>query len=984
MSASVAGNANGRAFATRLAWPALLAGVVFGCARTSDHERDVVTAQGAVTAGDTISSAKLQLQTLTNLCGATETQDYFQVTNKGTSPITVSDISIKLWIDDTSGQTVVPHVWTGGCLTNATGCYHQVSGVSATAKPLPAACGPDAAHQANWEITITSTDKTALAPNDVWTNLQSAFNLANYAHFAPGSGSWYSPCLGGHAYADDGHFAVYVKGNLVLSPSSGITTPVCRSPKGQQTVPGHLTADQLGATCSGVVAPSTILQLAVGLPVSDSQALADKVVAVSDPNSPSFAQYLSADDFVAQFSPPVSSQQAVLDWAAANGLTVTGTYPNRLLVDVSGTADQVERALFTNLVLCTRPDGSQFHAPDRQPSLNVPAPLLHVGGLDNFVVAQPLAGVGTGPHKEHASADFRGAYASCSTLDGAGQSVGIIAFAGFDASDITSYACRSHLVTCDSSDQILSGTIPTVTTKTIGKVTQGGFRDETTADIEMAIAMAPALSSVVVYEIQGGDDLALVNDALNSVLSDGVVNQAATSWFLTGDASTQTILRAWAVQGRSFFISSGDRGASSWTTDPGEIMGPAAADPKSGYASFQDMDGVTVVGGTRLDYSGPPLVIWSESTWNAAGEGASGGGIAKYASAPLYQTDFSFAVGGAGKRVLPDVSMVASNVYTFIGGKEGASFGTSLSAPLWAAYVALANQQRQQLGLTSVGFINPFVYDIGRAAPGIYNASFSDIADGSDNRGSCPSGVSPSPCPNGGWKPSSDNALAADVGYDLSTGLGSPRCFLLQELGTKTITFPPTPDAGAGADAGGSADANVSTGAGGSAGSDGGAGSGGSGGSSGSGGAGGAQPPSIAVVATEASHGVEFCMQGGGFTPGHLIQFRYLNLPGNQVGHDSGQGPLIVDANGRFTNFDPTFGGGASSLSGFIQNCSPADLDLTMTIQVTQLDDPSLAAAATISNRWICGAEPLQNSDDETPLPFPPMFGQTTCPLPPD
>jgi hypothetical protein len=39
---------------------------------------------------------------------------------------------------------------------------------------------------------------------------------------------------------------------------------------------------------------------------------------------------------------------------------------------------------------------------------------------------------------------------------------------------------------------------------------------------------------------------------------------------------------------------------------------------------------------------------------------------------------------------------------------------------------------------------------------------------------------------------------------------------------------------------------------------------------------------------------------------------------------------------------------------------------------------------ASISNTWVCGAEPRQTSSTETELPFPPVFGQTTCPLPPD
>lgn len=48
------------------------------------------------------------------------------------------------------------------------------------------------------------------------------------------------------------------------------------------------------------------------------------------------------------------------------------------------------------------------------------------------------------------------------------------------------------------------------------------------------------------------------------------------------------------------------------------------------------------------------------------------------------------------------------------------------------------------------------------------------------------------------------------------------------------------------------------------------------------------------------------------------------------------------------------------------------------------MNDASFVATATISNTWICGAQLRQSFLNETPLPNPPTFGQTTCPLPPN
>src|ERR1019366_6855539 len=222
----------------------------------------------AVQASTSTTSAPLQLQVLTNSCGANQTQDFFQVVNSGKTAVNLSDIVIKFWADDTTGQSLVPHVWNGGGVTNGGGnqsCVHQVAGVSPVATSFSPGCGPDATHQANWEITITNTDGTTLPAGAVWSNIQSAVNLANYGNFSPGTGDWYSPCLAGSKYASDSHFAVYYQDNLVFS--NGITAPDCRAPHGSQQLHGYTSI--LPASKAPIlrpVDPSTNLALDVGLP----------------------------------------------------------------------------------------------------------------------------------------------------------------------------------------------------------------------------------------------------------------------------------------------------------------------------------------------------------------------------------------------------------------------------------------------------------------------------------------------------------------------------------------------------------------------------------------------------------------------------------------------------------------------------------------------------------------------------------------------
>jgi kumamolisin len=82
--------------------------------------------------------------------------------------------------------------------------------------------------------------------------------------------------------------------------------------------------------------------------------------------------------------------------------------------------------------------------------------------------------------------------------------------------------------------------------------------------------------------------------------------------------------------------------------------------------------------------------------------------------------------------------------------------GTSFAAPMWAAYVALINQQRAKRGRSSIGFINPTIY--AQNVTSKYAAGFHDIHTGKADRN------------------------LAVKGYDLATGWGSPKAGLINVL----------------------------------------------------------------------------------------------------------------------------------------------------------------------------------------------------------
>jgi hypothetical protein len=138
----------------------------------------------------------------------------------------------------------------------------------------------------------------------------------------------------------------------------------------------------------GPVPPTTMLSMAIGLPVRNQQQLNTYLQEVSDPTSPLYRHYLTPQQYTDMYGPTTCDYQAVVDWAKAQGLTVV-TYSDRTLVDVSGPASAFNAALHVTFNDYQRPDGTQFYAPNADPSLDLGVSILAISGLDNCQLPQP-------------------------------------------------------------------------------------------------------------------------------------------------------------------------------------------------------------------------------------------------------------------------------------------------------------------------------------------------------------------------------------------------------------------------------------------------------------------------------------------------------------------------------------------------------------------------------------------------------------------
>ena len=488
------------------------------------------------------------------------------------------------------------------------------------------------------------------------------------------------------------------------------------------------------------------LNLAIGLPQRNPAALAGLLRQIYDPANPNYHHYLTPQQFTERFGPTAKDYQAVIAFAQSNGLRVTATHPNRMLVDVNGSVADIEKALHLTMHVYRHPTEKRlFHAPDAEPSLDLAVPVSGIIGLDDYSRPRPglqatlLANTqslprntGSGLGGTYMGKDFRAAYVPDSSLDGSGQSVGLLEFDGYNASDIRHYEDHAGLPAVTLTNVLIDGAS--------GNPSGNGGELEVSLDIDMAISMATNLSQVVVYIAPNSNDSPWA-DLLNRMANDNVAKQLSCSWYQPGGAAnpvTDEIFQQMAAQGQSFFTSSGDY------------------DAYTGLIPFpEDSPYTTQVGGTTLTTSGPGGSWESETVWNRGNIG-SGGGISTQYPIPDWQTNISMSAnaGSTTMRNTPDVALTADNVYVRADGENYAVSGTSCAAPLWAGFTALINQLAVADGQPAAGFINPQLDAIGTGPT--YTSAFHDITTGNNTSSTSPT------------------KFYAVSGYDLCTGWGTP------------------------------------------------------------------------------------------------------------------------------------------------------------------------------------------------------------------
>jgi len=537
-----------------------------------------------------------------------------------------------------------------------------------------------------------------------------------------------------------------------------------------------------GARAQGVLPPSSVITAMVALTPRDPAALAAYASGVSTPGSPQYHHYLSVAQFARRFGPTAVQVAAVRAALEARGLRPGALAANRLAFNVTAAARTVSRALATSFERYRVAGGRTAFANTAAPVLpaSISGLVRGIVGLDSLQVPHP-AGLAKSrasrprPSVAARSATAPGEAAACSSAATAGgYTAGQIADAyglsdlyaagdGGSGTTIALFELEPYSASDVAAYQSCYGTATSVTNIPVyGGPGTGAGSGEAALDIEDLIGLAPN-ASILVYEGKNSGTGAL--QTYQAIVTENRAQVVSTSWGLcepqegTAAAGVESeFFQEAAVQGQTIFAASGDHGVKDCVSGT-HSTSSAVDDPAS-------QPYVTGVGGTSLPAIGPPPTesVWN-STWStgsSTASGASGGGISAFWGMPSYQSGIALAQSsvscpgsGTSCREVPDVSAdadILTGYSIYYHGRWSIFGGTSAAAPTWAALATLANSSIACSGKT-VGFANPALY---QAARDSYSTYFNDVTTGNNSYG----GLS---------------GFAAGGGYDVASGLGSPK-----------------------------------------------------------------------------------------------------------------------------------------------------------------------------------------------------------------
>ncbi|MCI4373147.1 MAG: S53 family peptidase [Thermoplasmata archaeon] len=495
---------------------------------------------------------------------------------------------------------------------------------------------------------------------------------------------------------------------------------------------------------------------------------------------------LSPTDIGARFGLSPAAYASAKQYFVSQGLSIEHAGPDRLSLTVEGSAGAMDRAFSTSLIDGNY-QGRAVQFPATAPAL--PGPLESevsgVAGLstgwDQFSL--PLSktvGAGSatpsqGPADLVSPAIARQIYEASQLYNftgtptySSGQGIVLLLWGdGYSPDDLTTFFSSDYP----------SGIFPTVVIHPApidgaplpgpGAVNDpSGAPEELTLDLEWSGSLAPGATLDPVYAPDGPSsdgysptDVSMA-DALHYAVTGISGVDAISMSFGTAESTASGLESAWttdlaeaAQEKITLLAATGDTGGDT------SLKPTCTGVPQPNYPASDP--GVLAVGGTDPSLArnvvGQVTGIAAESAWSG-----SGGGFSLSFPAPSWQEVGSARapIEANGFRGMPDLSAAAADNFVYYDGQEQTGAGTSFATPLWAGLIT----EMDALHGTPLGFVTPRLYYIGSSEPyGTVADGLVDVTSGSNCLG------------------------PATVGWDTSTGWGSPRALDLYADLTSTF-----------------------------------------------------------------------------------------------------------------------------------------------------------------------------------------------------
>jgi subtilase family serine protease len=323
--------------------------------------------------------------------------------------------------------------------------------------------------------------------------------------------------------------------------------------------------------------PMQHMLLLLKRPPELEQQFNDYIESLTDKSSPNFHHWLTPDEQGQMYGLAQEDVDTVTDWLQSHGFTVGYVYPNRLVIDFSGTVGQIREAFHTEIHhLDVR--GEQHFANMRDPQIPeaLASVVLGVVSMNDFKPhsyleprTQFTVTNGTSSYNLVGPADVQTIYNLAPVyrqgIYGQGQTIVVVEDAMPWSNDPTTYQTTFGLGIYGGS---WTNTHPNAGNNCTAPVSPNPDESEANIDVEIAMAVAPG-ATIQVASCTGGTSASTFGGliALENLVSAGNPPSVISMSYgeceagntAAGNAAFYTAFQSAAAAGVSVFVSSGDQ-----------------------------------------------------------------------------------------------------------------------------------------------------------------------------------------------------------------------------------------------------------------------------------------------------------------------------------------------------------------------------------------------------------------------------------------